>query len=125
VLHAARTQSPLLATPVGPPGRHSDGNIATPKAVAKDPKLLAPSALSDKQLAALKVWLACPLHALAPRMQELEKMLANQDRIPFYLDAARLADDLTTATGRPARVWNPPAGKGGAAANSPTRALRL
>jgi hypothetical protein len=89
-----------------------------------DPASLQAAQITPKQAETLEAWLVCPLHALAPRMQELQRGLSNRDTITLYLDAKSLNDDIGKAARTPVKVWNPTA-KDKDLPNSPTRSLRM
>jgi hypothetical protein len=112
---------PRLAEPV----RKASGAVATLKDVRQDPTLLKTAGVSPAQVKELQAWLACPLPALAPRIQELERILSSQDRLKLFLDAQAQQQKFAKALALPVRIWNSPAEPGGKVANSPTRALRL
>jgi hypothetical protein len=104
--------------------RTADGKIATLQDAQQDPKLLGETGLDAKQLAGLQLRLACPLNALAVRMQDLEQTLQVQDRITVYLAVAGVQQDLHRLSQLPVNLWNTPVAAG-RTDPSPTRALRL
>lgn len=98
-------KSPRLFDPrLGEPIRKGAA-IATLADVRQDPTLLAASGLSAEQVKTLRPLLALPLDALAPRLAELEKLLAAQDAVALHIDPIALERSIRAAVGTPATVW--------------------
>ena len=96
--------------------------ILTLKNALDDPALLQPAQITPEQAKKLQAWLVCPLFALSPRLQELQKRLNDLDAITLFLNAKELHDEVSKATTIPMKIWNPPV-KDKVLPNSPTRAL--
>ncbi len=114
---------PRLGRPLPGPGGQG---IATLTQVRQNPALFWPAGAAAEVTADVEVFLACPLHALSPRMKELEKILKDHgDKVVLAQDPEALRARLEAAAGQgKVQVWNQPAKPGGALPVSPLRALR-
>jgi hypothetical protein len=97
-------------------------HVLTLKEALADPALLLPARITPEQAKKLEAWLVCPLHALAPRMLELQSHLSQP--ITLHLNAKSLRDQVAAMTALPVKIWNPPA-MGKDVPTSPTRCLSL
>jgi hypothetical protein len=106
-LVAARDGDDLLLfdTRLGLPVMTAAGkDVATLKQALQEPGLLKPSQFTQDDAKKLEAWLVCPLHALAPRMLELQKHIA--DPIVLHLDARKLQQDFAKITSIPVKTWS-------------------
>ncbi|MBI3409328.1 MAG: hypothetical protein HY040_13370 [Planctomycetes bacterium] len=117
---------PRLGVPViGPAGK----GVATLAQVAEQPELLKKSEIAPEIIAKLKIYLACPLSALAPRMKFVQDQnrLADPERPALFVNLRVLHQAVVDAAGpgREVAVWNAPASEKGPPPPSPLRAMRL
>jgi hypothetical protein len=91
-----------LGSPLpGPKGQA----VATWSQLRRQPALLTATA-KDSSTPALKVWIACPMEALSPRIRELERVLAAQDPVSLYMEPIELQKQVAAAAGEEIGVWS-------------------
>jgi hypothetical protein len=94
--------------------------IATCADADAAPEILAASAITPEQWSKTEARLIAPLPALSPRMHELERLLAAQDKVSLFLDTQLLLKDIQAGCKQKVAFWNAPT----AGSDSPGWALR-
>lgn len=106
-VHDAKTSSlRLFDTRLGLAVISKDGkSIATLQEAIDDPALLRPSAITPEQAKKLEPWVVCPLHALAPRLFELQRGLSPFEPLTLYMNAGDVHKEISKAAKAPVKVW--------------------
>ena len=82
--------------------------VATLKEAQADPDLLKASGLAADEVKRLEAWIVCPLHALSPRMMELQNQLRGAGGIvTLHMNPLKLRAEIADAAGVPTKVWHP------------------
>jgi hypothetical protein len=100
-----KTQLGLFDLRVGALVVDAKGSPASLAELAKSPHLLKSLHLAPEAAGKLKLRLATPLAALAPRMKYLETRVNEHHRIAFHQNAGKLKEDLEAAAGALVAPW--------------------